>query len=197
MQPNSSRNGDAKWDEEIATLILPAPVPSWREPGYDFGRVVVSGFVLGAIAGCTSLVASILGSFVWPGIDGVPQHPLRLIQVYLTFPFGEHALGLQGGKLLALGCVLYLATGMLYGIIFELIISYLLPRAGLPIRLVVCSALALLVWFVNFYGILSWLQPLLLGGRWVIDLVPWWLAAATHLVFGWTMALLYPLGVSR
>ena len=24
--------------------------------------------------------------------------------------------------------------------------------------------------------------------------LPWWVAAATHLVFGWTIALLYPLG---
>jgi hypothetical protein len=32
-----------------------------------------------------------------------------------------------------------------------------------------------------------------LGGRWIIDLTPWWVAMLTHLVFGWTMALIYPL----
>jgi hypothetical protein len=194
---NSSHNGDTKWDQEIATLILPAPLRPWHEPGYKFRRVMLVGLVLGAIAGCTSLVANVVGSLLWTEIGGEPLHPLRLIQVYLTFPFGESALQLEGGRLLALGCVLYLGTGMLYGMLFELVLSYFLPRAGFGGRFVACSALALAVWLVNFYGILCWLQPLLFGGRWVIDLVPWWVAAVTHLIFGWTMAFLYPLGVSR
>ena len=62
-------------------------------------------------------------------------------------------------------------------------------------RLIFCSLLALAIWVFNFYGILIWLQPLFFGGRWIIDLIPWWVAALTHLVFGWTMALVYPLGV--
>jgi hypothetical protein len=103
-------------------------------------------------------------------------------------------LALNSGALLALGCLLYLGTGMLYGMLFELALSYFLPNAGVRGRLVACSILAILVWIVNFYGLLIWLQPLVLGGRWVVDLVPWWVAAATHLVFGWTMALVYPLG---
>jgi hypothetical protein len=49
------------------------------------------------------------------------------------------------------------------------------------------------VWTLNFYVLLSWLQPWLIGGRWVSELVPWWVAASTHLVFGWTIALVYPL----
>ena len=56
------------------------------------------------------------------------------------------------------------------------------------------SLLALGVWLVNFYGILSWLQPLLFGGRWIVEQIPWWVAALTHLVFGWTMLIVYPLG---
>ena len=33
-------------------------------------------------------------------------------------------------------------------------------------------------------------------GNWITNpsYLPWWVAAATHLVFGWTIALLYPLG---
>jgi hypothetical protein len=45
---------------------------------------------------------------------------------------------------------------------------------------------------VNFYLLLSWLQPLLFGGRWIAQLIPWWVAMITHLVFGWTVAALYP-----
>ena len=104
---------------------------------------------------------------------------------------------LNSGVLLALGCMLYLGTGMLYGMLFELGISYFIPRAGLKARLAVCSVLAILIWLVNFYGVLSWLQPLLFGGRWIIELIPAWVGAVTHLVFGWTMALIYPLGEYR
>jgi hypothetical protein len=127
---------------------------------------------------------------------GESLHPLRIIQVYLTFPLGQRALQLDGGAVLVLGCMLYLGTGMLYGMLFELTSSYFLPHAGVRARLVSYSILALIVWLVNFYGLLLWLQPLLLGGRWIVDLMPWWVGAVTHLVFGWIMALVYPFAAS-
>lgn len=193
----TSRSDDAKWDREVAKLIVSGPVRAWRDPAYPVWRIASRGLLLGAIAGCTSLVANVIGSVIWPSVAGEPQHPLRLIQVYLTFPLGESALRLDHGILLGLGCLLYLGVGMLYGVLFEVVISYFVPRATLIGRLAVCTALSLLVWIVNFYGILVWLQPLLFGGQWIFDLVPWWVAAGTHLIFGWTMALVYPLGVSR
>src|SRR5208282_5375551 len=115
--------------------------------------------------------------------------------VYLTFPLGEPALRVDGGVTLAIGCCLYLATGMLLGIPFHLVLSRWFPRSAFVTRFAVVSALALALWLVNFYGILSWLQPMLFGGRWIVDLIPWWVAALTHLVFGWTMLLVQPLGV--
>ena len=33
------------------------------------------------------------------------------------------------------------------------------------------------------------------GGNWIVDTVPVWVGALTHLVYGWTMALVYPLGL--
>ena len=50
------------------------------------------------------------------------------------------------------------------------------------------------MWFVHFYLILAWLQPLLFGGNWIVEQIPWWVGAGTHLVYGWTLVLLYPLG---
>ena len=32
------------------------------------------------------------------------------------------------------------------------------------------------------------------GGDWMVQEIPWWVGLVTHLVFGWTMAVLYPLG---
>jgi hypothetical protein len=52
------------------------------------------------------------------------------------------------------------------------------------------------LWAIAFYGVLAWFQPMLLGGNWITDpaILPPWVAAGTHIVFGLTMALLYPLG---
>ena len=131
----------------------------------------------------------------WPDIAGAAeQHPLRLIQVYLTFPLGEQALTIDGGLTLAIGCCLYIGTGMLYGMVFQLAQARVVSGGSLLARLVLTSVLAILVWLVNFYGVLSWLQPWLFGGDWILRLVPAWVAAVTHLVYGWTMAFIYPLG---
>jgi hypothetical protein len=174
---------------------MQAPLPSWQEANFSAIRYAKGGILLGALAACVSLLMNVIGSVLWPAISGIEQHPLRLIQVYLTFPLGESALKLESGGVLALGCLLYIGTGMLYGMLFETVVAYFVPRAGVPARLAFCSILVLFVWLVNFYCLVAWVQPLLFGGRWVVELIPWWVAALTHLAFGWTMALIYPLGV--
>jgi len=179
-----------RWSDDLADNIE-IPPQTWQDAGYDAFHYANVGVLLGIVGGCTSLVMNVIGSVLWPAISGEAQHPLRLIQIYLTFPLGESALMLNSGMLLALGCILYLATGMLYGVGFVLAMSYLFPNARLRERLATCSILALLVWAINFYLLISWLQPLLLGGRWIVELIPWWVGAVTHLVFGLTIATLY------
>jgi hypothetical protein len=147
--------------------------------------------VLGLCGAATSLLFNVVGSLV------VGQHPLELIRIYLTFPLGESALKLnteQSGLVLAIGCCLYLATGMVLGVPFQVVLTRYLSTASTILRLGAVTAMALALWLVNFYLILSWLQPLLFTGRWIVELVPWWIGALTHLVFGWTMLLAQPLG---
>ncbi|HVA45585.1 MAG TPA: hypothetical protein VNH11_04290 [Pirellulales bacterium] len=177
---------------ELAAETTPT---HWRPTDYYAAYYATTGFLLGMFGAATSLLANIIGSLVWNGLKGQPQNPLRLIQVYLTFPLGETALKIDTGITLAVGCCLYLGTGMLYGILFQLVLTRFTPNATFGRRLLVVSVLSLAVWLVNFYGILSWLQPLLLGGNWIVELVPWWVAALTHLVFGWTMVVVYPWGL--
>ncbi len=182
------------WESDVAQTMPPVPLRPWKEHGHNTLRYALVGLLLGGIAGCTSLLANIIGSVLWPSLTGEPQHPLRLIQVYLTFPLGEKALQLESGAVLAVGCLLYLATGMLYGTLFQLVLSYLFPRARFTARIAICCVLAVAIWALNFYAVLVWLQPKLLGGSWIVELIPAWVSAATHLVFGATMAILYPLG---
>ncbi len=87
----------------------------WRTnayPEYD----ATSGFLLGFIPAVVSLLANLGGSYVMYGNDP-NHHPLKLIQVYLTFPMGEKALSLSSGLTLTIGCFLYIITGMFYGML--------------------------------------------------------------------------------
>jgi hypothetical protein len=161
----------------------------WPPQRYYTAYHVLAGFVLGMFGAAASLLFNVVGSLL------VGQHPLQLIRVYLTFPLGEAALKTESGLALAIGCCLYLATGMLLGIPFHLVLSRLVPGSSFAVRLAVVSVLALAVWLFNFYGVLAWLQPLLFGENWIVREIPWWVAALTHLVFGWTMLLVDPLGL--
>ncbi len=68
----------------------------------------------------SSLLVNIVGALM------VGKQPLELIRVYLTFPMGEQALdfsAVDNGLILAVGCCLYVATGMLYGILFQIVLT--------------------------------------------------------------------------
>lgn len=151
-----------------------------------------AGLMLGIVGAIASLLFNIVGSLA------IKQNPLRLIQVYLTFGLGERALSpdFDTGMAMAVGCCLYIGTGMLLGIPFQMAIAKFLPNANLNARLLFATALGLILWAVNFYLVLSWLQPALFGGDWIVDpkIMPPWVGAATHLVFAWTMACIYPWG---
>lgn len=182
--------------EEVIRLEreLGAPAPGWQPAGSEFYGMyhATSGLILGMAGALASLLFNVLGSLM------VKQHPLKLIQVYLTFPLGEKALTeeFSTGITLAVGCCLYIGTGMVLGVLFQMAFAKFIPDAKLATRLLLGTLLGLVVWGVNFYLILDWLQPLLFGGNWIVDseVLPPWVGAATHLVFAWTMAALYPWG---
>ncbi len=161
----------------------------WRATEYYAAYYATTGFMLGMVAAVASLLVNIIGSLA------IGQHPLRLVQVYLTFPVGEKALSLDSGVALAIGCCLYIGTGALLGILFQLVLTRLASEGTFVTRFLVATGLSLAVWVIGFYLILAWLQPALFGGNWIIDEIPWVIGAGTHLVFGWTMAALYPLGL--
>jgi hypothetical protein len=187
----------AQLEAEINADHFGEAARDWARRGYYLTYYATAGFFLGMVAALASLMFNIIGATL------AGKDPLQLIRVYLTFGLGGRALdpAFDDNLALAMGCVLYIATGMLLGIVFHVVLSRYAPAASLGSRLAWASAIALVVWAVNFYGLLSWLQPLLFGGNWITSTdpvyLPWWVALATHLVFGWTMALIYPWGVFR
>lgn len=183
----------ARLEAEVDSTEFVEAVATWAKRGYYLTYYATAGFFLGMVAALVSLMFNIIGASV------AGKDPLQLIRVYLTFGLGGQALdpAFDNGLALAMGCVLYIATGMLLGIVFHVILTRYAANAGLFGRLVLASVVAVAVWLVNFYGLISWLQPLLFGGNWIVDnaQLPWWVALATHLVFGWTMAVIYPWGL--
>lgn len=179
------RNRVAKLEREVQP-----PANEWQADQFYTAYYATTGFMLGIFGATTSLLFNVVGSLI------VGQHPLKLIQVYLTFPLREKALSTEfdTGMALAIGCCLYLGTGMFLGIPVHIILGKFANRAGVISRLIVASIFGLALWVVNFYVILSWLQPLLFGGNWIVEQVPWSVGMLTHLVFAWTMAVVYPLG---
>lgn len=170
----------------------------WPPTHFYADYYATTGFLLGMFGAAASLLANVIGAPV------AGKSPLELIRVYLTFPLGAKALQLANGPsdisaigdglILAIGSCLYLGTGMLLGVPFFCTLVRLTDGRSLIARLFVASVLAIGLWMINFWGILSWLQPMLFGGNWITDpaILPPWVGVMTHLIFGWTLALLYP-----
>ncbi len=157
---------------------------AWPPDGYYLLWHVVVGMMLGVIGSLVSLLANVVGAPLF----GKPA--LELIRVYLTFPMGERALRAEDEVILFLGCLLYLFTGAVYGSVFHIVMSSLFANALAITRFVIATAIGLGLWVVNFYLILSWLQPMLLGDNWIVRLVPVWVAVLTHLAFAWSMLVM-------
>ena len=161
---------------------------------YYTAYYATTGFMLGIFGAMTSLLFNVIGSVL------TGKHPLEIIRSYLTFPLGDRVFDLppdQNGLMLAIGCCLYLATGMVLGIPLYLALTRWGAGKSIGVKFMIATIVSLIIWVVNFYGILSWLQPEVIDmspENLIINRVPWWVAAATHLVFGWTMVLVYPLG---
>ncbi len=170
----------ASLEAEVAAELAPG---GWPPRGYYTTYYLMSGMVLGLIAAAASLLFNIIGATMF-GMEA-----LKLIRVYLTFPMGQSALTLDSAFALAAGCCLYLGTGMIGGIPFHMILTRYFSDASAGKRFIVASVLGLGVWIINYYCILSWLQPALIGGNWIVEEIPFYVAAMTHLIFGWTMLL--------
>lgn len=185
--------------QQLESELVAEQTAGGYPPGGFYSEYYASvGFLLGMFGAATSLLVNMIAAPIFG------KSPMELIRVYLTFPLGETALKLSvdsnqvysggDGLILAIGCCLYLATGMILGVPFFVVLVKLTEKSSTAFRLCMATGLSILLWFVNYYLILSWLQPLLFGGNWITDpfVLPVSVGLVTHLVFGWTLALLYP-----
>ena len=135
----------ARLEAEVDAEEFGAAVGSWAKQGYYLTYYATAGSFLGMVAALVSLMFNIIGASV------AGKDPLQLIRVYLTFGLGAKALdpAFDNGLALAMGCVLYIATGMLLGIVFHVILTRYASTAGLGGRIAWATAIAVAVWLVN------------------------------------------------
>jgi hypothetical protein len=160
---------------------------TWPPAGFYLTFYVVSGAIIGILGSLTSFVFHVIGSLI------VRQDPLLFLRVYGTVFLGAKALTTDDLNFFMLVAVVHFSVGASAGAVFQVLVNWLIPDR--PILSVVFGAVyGLLMWVVNFYVVLSWLQPLLVGQAFVLELMPIWVSALTHLIYGLTLGILEPLG---
>ncbi len=184
------RREEARIREQLSREAL----GDWRPPGFYLMYHLMAGVTLGGIGAAASLLWNVLGATLM-----LPEeHPLYIIQVYLTFGMGEAALSMEPGAnralLLFAGSILYLATGGLFGVLLHLMLAGWMSGMGAALRGLAALGFGAALWLVNFKVLLPWLQPQLFGGNWIAELTPWYVGLSTHLVFAAVVFLLQSWG---
>jgi hypothetical protein len=166
---------------------LGEPTVRWPPAGFYLTFYVVAGMILGILGSLASFGMHVLGSVL------IAQDPLRILRVYGTVFLGPKALTTDDLNFFMLVAVVHFSVGAAAGAVFHVLVNRLVPDRW-PLQLVLGAAYGLLMWIVNFYVVIAWLQPRLWGEAYVLELMPVWVAALTHVVYGLTLAVLQPLG---
>jgi hypothetical protein len=171
---------------EARLIGSPTPAP-WPPDGFYLTFYVVAGTMIGILGSLVSFLFHVVGSLL------VHQDPLRVLRVYGTFFLGARALTTDDLNFFMLVAVVHFSVGALAGAVFHVLVNWFVPgRTVLPI--VLGALYGLLMWVVNFYVVIAWMQPRLVGQAYILELMPVWIAALTHVIYGVTLGLLQPLG---
>lgn len=163
---------------------------SWVPQRFYTAYYILAGVLIGIAAAWVTLILNVLGSWL---ID--PDHdPLKLMRVYATVFAGREALGTNQAAILMLSAGIHTLTGAVCGAPIHVVVSRFFPGLELVARVIAGIVLGIVMWVVNFYGILSWLQPLLVEETIIIRDIPVWVAILNHVAFTLLVLLMQPLG---
>jgi len=172
---------------ELEDQLRTTPAVAWPPPGFYLTFYVVAGLVIGILGSVTSFIFNVVGSLI------VNQDPLWFLRVYGTVFLGAKALTTDELDFFMLVAVVHFSIGAAGGAVFHVLVNRWGPDRPL-LQILLGAAYGLGMWLINFYGILIWLQPRLVGQGYVLALMPAWVAALTHVIYGLTLGVLQPLG---
>ena len=166
-------------------------------PPRDTIRRLAAAAGVGVVAAWAALAFNAVGSIV---VTGGPVEPLHLLRVYATFRYGAEALGadMHAPATVGTSILLYSVTGAAIGAPLYLVYRRWFGWHTATWRVLNSVWLGVAMWLVNYYGVLSWAQPLALralryGGEprpYIAEHIPGWVAAATHVTFVGVVLLL-------
>ncbi len=121
------------------------------------------------------------------------MQPFELLRVYATFFMGGAPIDGASdiGVILGMAMGLHLATAAVVGMPLYVVYERVFGGHGLRRRALNGVWLGLVMWGINFYAILSWLQPTTLrvigaqgeASAFILQAMPPWVAALTHICF--------------
>ncbi len=177
-------------EDELHSAGIGTGPEAWQPTGFYTAYYLLAGGLLGFVAAWAALACNVVGA-AFVGLDD----PLRLLRVYSTIIGGERTVESTEAVVLVFAIGLHTATGMVCGAPIHVVLSRFFPPLGPVVRIGIGVALGLAMWIINYYGILSWLQPLIDGSdeSYIVKTIPAGVAASTHVVFAVIVTLLQPL----
>ena len=159
---------------------------SWPPAGFYLTYYVVAGATIGVLASLASFACHVIGAVI------THRDPLLFLRVYGTVFLGARALSTDDLNFFMLVAIVHFSVGAMAGAVFLIFSTRFLPQQP-TIQVAIGAAYGLVMWALNFY-LISRFQPLIWGQNYVLQLMPAWVAAGTHLVYGLTLGMLQPLG---
>lgn len=149
---------------------------------------VVVGLILGIVGALASFFFNVVGSML------INQDPMMLIRVFGTFFRGREALVTDDQNFIMLVLMVHFTVGALAGAVYHVVVNRRYTGLSYARKVLLGAGWGLVIWIANFYLILSWLQPLRVGEALILRMIPFWVAALTHVIYGLTLGLLQPVG---
>jgi len=181
------RDAIARLEARLEEAEGPRAADAWAPEGFYLTYYVVTGLMLGVLGSLVSFLANVVGSIL------VEQDPLLFLRVYGTVFLGQEALVTQDLSFFMLVAVVHFSVGALGGAVFHVLVSFKTP-AKVTTTWALGAAYGFLMWVVNFYVVIEWVQMSLYGQAYVLELMPVWVAVLSHVLYGLTLGALQPLG---
>lgn len=161
---------------------------AWPPRDFYTTYYVVVGMIIGTMGALTSFFFNVIGSMF------VNQDPMMLIRVFGTLFKGREALVTEDQNFIMLVLLVHFTVGAAGGAVYHVLVNLRCADRSYGQKVLLGVGWGLVIWIVNFYLILSWLQPMYVGEAFILRMIPIWVAVFTHGIYGLTLGLLEPIG---